>query len=900
MSFFRRLLPFSIAVLAVACLTWPSAAHARQVRVKVEWYDPNGRWDIPLVCFELMRRDPDLMCTEFTQMQFKGGMGYQSGRVMALSTGAGPDVFNMWTNEIASYKEQGFLLKLNKYIGQDGVRADGTKKLKPDGTPDTNGQIDDDEARWPYWKKLSRVTRKIATFDGDVHSIPARRTDYLGVMYRKDVLKEHGVPEEPPRNWDEFYLRLQKMTWPKMRIRGVEKQFGRRGWYQNAYYMYLYPWVWASGANFVMEGKTNPRTNRTHWYKKEELDFIDPETGESLAQYPSQWNVTIDSPEGQAAFAFLWKLRWGPWIRDAETGEPINLDQSDIEAGTVRRADGKLVRFSEEDIIRGVMRSPSGQDEVHKHRQFERGEIACFQAAVGTDDQTGSLEVRSEQLGFWALPPRVDSITPVLYESRHWLGLGPGLRDDPVKQSKAWDVASALGSELGKNMYTKYVVAQGNAMFLTPEKLRMAGLEAYIEEIPEHWLRDYKRVLGNRRYEPFNPNALQVIRNELSTGIFERILLEEDFDWREALTTAQKRANTYIMRGRPEEEMKRYRKWAYGILIVVAGLLVAGGVVIFRSIREKAAASMKRHGGQVSVRNVYRRWMPWLLLVPALLSIGIWAYFPLVRGTIMAFMDYRLMTESRWVGVDNWINIVLDPVFRDSLLATLRYVAIALGLTFAAPIVLAIMLNEIPWLKQSFRTVFFLPQVMSGIVTMLLWTEMFDRSEYGLLNQMVMFVANTVLRFDVEPINWLGSTFWAPLCVVVPLLWASVGMGSLIYLAALKSVPEDIYEAADIDGAGLFQKIRHITLPTLYPLIVINFVGAFIGCFHHMQNIFVMTGGQAGTRVLSLHIWLTAYADLKFGPATATAWILGAMLISFTVWQLRILKKVEFRRAAEN
>ena len=103
-----------------------------------------------------------------------------------------------------------------------------------------------------------------------------------------------------------------------------------------------------------------------------------------------------------------------------------------------------------------------------------------------------------------------------------------------------------------------------------------------------------------------------------------------------------------------------------------------------------------------------------------------------------------------------------------------------------------------------------------------------------------------------------------------------------------------------LDGAGIGGKIWYITLPTLYPLIVINFVGAFIGTFHQMQNIFVMTGGAAGTRVLSLHIWYTAYADLKFGPATATAWILGSMLIGFTAWQLRILKKVESRRAAEN
>jgi ABC-type sugar transport system permease subunit len=279
--------------------------------------------------------------------------------------------------------------------------------------------------------------------------------------------------------------------------------------------------------------------------------------------------------------------------------------------------------------------------------------------------------------------------------------------------------------------------------------------------------------------------------------------------------------------------------------------------------------------------------------------VAVWAYYPLIRGTAMAFMDYQLMGERSWIGLDNFINVVLDEQFHQSVIATLKYAVIALSLTFLAPIILAIMLHEIPWGKEPFRVVFFLPQVCSGVVIMLLWKQIFESSAQGLLNQMVMGIAGLLGR-EITPVDWLGSTLWAPICVVLPMLWANAGVGSLIYLAALKMVPDELYEAADLDGAGLWAKTRHVTLPMLYALIVINFVGAFIGTFHQMQNIFVMTGGNAGTRVLSLHIWLTAYADLKFGPATATAWILGSMLIGFTVWQLRILKRVEFRRAAEN
>ena len=126
-------------------------------------------------------------------------------------------------------------------------------------------------------------------------------------------------------------------------------------------------------------------------------------------------------------------------------------------------------------------------------------------------------------------------------------------------------------------------------------------------------------------------------------------------------------------------------------------------------------------------------------------------------------------------------------------------------------------------------------------------------------------------------------------------------MGSLIYLAALKTVDDASYEAAEIDGAGIWHKLCHITIPYLKPLIIINFIGAFISTFQTMENIFAMTGGGPGdeTMVLSLAIWYEAFTFLRFGIATSMAWIMGVVLIGFTLYQLRILRRVEFRAAGD-
>jgi len=298
------------------------------------------------------------------------------------------------------------------------------------------------------------------------------------------------------------------------------------------------------------------------------------------------------------------------------------------------------------------------------------------------------------------------------------------------------------------------------------------------------------------------------------------------------------------------------------------------------------------------------------MLAPALLSILVWGYYPLARGLVMAFQDYHIVGDSPFIGLGNFISIALDPNFYHYLKTTFRFVLWNMGLAFFAPIILAFMLSEVPRFKVGFRTLYFLPQMTSGLVVTLLWKEMFAGTATGTINRALAGLAapggvvNQVLglfggSWVFSPIDWLGNPATVMAAVIVPGVWAGAGIGSLIYLAALKSVPEELYEAASIDGAGMRHKIWHITFPTIAPLVLINFVGVFIATFQSMGNIFLLTFGGPGkeTMVMGMAIWQEAYVNLRFSLATSYAWILGSILIGFTYLQLRILRRVDFRQA---
>jgi len=248
------------------------------------------------------------------------------------------------------------------------------------------------------------------------------------------------------------------------------------------------------------------------------------------------------------------------------------------------------------------------------------------------------------------------------------------------------------------------------------------------------------------------------------------------------------------------------------------------------------------------------------------------------------------MGGSRFVGIENFVRVVTNPLFPGVMKATVIYVAAVLSLGFFAPVFLAILLSEARRGSTVYRAIFYAPYLLGGVVVLFIWRIFYMPTDEGLLNHLI-----GCLGF--EPVRWLQDTRINKWLLAIPSIWAGTGSACLVYLAALKSIDDEMYEAADLDGAGTLSKVWHITLPCLKPLLIINFVGAFIGAFHGMGNILVLTGGAFETNVIGLQIFLEAFGYLRFGSATALAWILGSLLIGFTVYQLSFLRKVEFRRA---
>lgn len=474
------------------------------------------------------------------------------------------------------------------------------------------------------------------------------------------------------------------------------------------------------------------------------------------------------------------------------------------------------------------------------------------------------------------------------------LGIYAGIQDPRVRAA-AWEYIKFVTGEEAERIRVDTLIEQGQASQINPVLLRKLKYDQYLALTPPGLEQEFLASLRDGHPEPHGRNC-NLVYAEMSDPI-DQILLSSSIhrnwlaDNREAvraeiktiLQRAVKKTNERMIGFVAPEEMAWRRKVAAGVVGVIAVVFITVGVYLFRLFSRVGRKLNRPTGG--------RTMLPWLCLLPAMALIGAWSYLPLIRGTQMAFLDYKIVLESTFVGLDNFANALFDDTFWRSLLATLHYAAWMLTVGFAAPILLAYALHLIPKHKVVYRTLYYLPAVISATAVFFLWRELFNTD--GFLNSMLRFFGFEARR------SWPEDPNLAMLSCVIPGIWAGAGPGCLIYLAALKTIPEEQFEASEIDGAGFWQKTLKIVFPGLKALIAINFVGAVAAAFHGATNILIMTGGGPNgmTEVASLLIFYEAFARLRFGPATAMAWILGSILIGFTVLQLKKLSEMEFKTA---
>ena len=584
------------------------------------------------------------------------------------------------------------------------------------------------------------------------------------------------------------------------------------------------------------------------------LPWVQAAGGDVVEQGPDgAWRASFDNPHAVEAALFLQRL---------------------ITAGTVR-----------------ALPTLSAGDEAAE--LFAQGEIVCvFGGENLVNHLVERLQFPPEEIGLMPFPSARADLPRVLQAHKHFYAMTEGVARRPKEErDMVWALVNELASREVHDAAVRKNVAEGRARWCTPSDLKRLGLDAYLAEIPDGVRRMYEELESGSVKAVTEPYmGFWQAASDLVSRRFLGVLLSDagrDMDVKAALASITADANRGLMFDADKGRIERARPAARAIAGIVAITALVCGWLLFRKSRRERAAT--------DAEGTRRRLAPWLFLAPAVASIALWSYYPLIKGAVMAFEDYRIVGGGEWLGLDNFIRVATDPGFWAAWVRTLEYVGITLALGFVTPIVLAILLSEIPKGKVFFRTVYFLPHLTSALVVTLLWKLMYDPTENGMINQLLAI-------FGIERQGWLLDPSWAMVCCILPGVWAGAGMASLIYIAALGSLPHDYYEAAAIDGAGIRARLRHITFPQLAPLIVINFVGAFIAAFQGMGSIFLLTFGGPGdaTSVLSLAIWKEAYNNLRFSTATTMAWFLGTALVAFTYAQIRLLRKVEFRQAAAN
>jgi len=270
----------------------------------------------------------------------------------------------------------------------------------------------------------------------------------------------------------------------------------------------------------------------------------------------------------------------------------------------------------------------------------------------------------------------------------------------------------------------------------------------------------------------------------------------------------------------------------------------------------------------------------WLFASPWIIGFFLWTLGPMVASLGLAFTEWDLISPAKFVGVQNFSSMLTDPLVAQSLKVTTVYAVASVPLHIVFGMLLALLLNTKIIGLRFYRTAFYLPSVLSGVAVALLWRWLFS-PEFGLINQMLSYVG-------INGPSWLGDQRWALPSLVLMSLWG-VGAGAIIYLAGLQGIPTDLYEAAEVDGARSWQRLIHITLPMMTPVLFFQLVVGIINALQVFTQAYIMTNGgpNNATLFMILHLYRNAFTYQRMGYASALAWVLFIYILILTLFIYR-------------
>jgi len=285
---------------------------------------------------------------------------------------------------------------------------------------------------------------------------------------------------------------------------------------------------------------------------------------------------------------------------------------------------------------------------------------------------------------------------------------------------------------------------------------------------------------------------------------------------------------------------------------------------------------------KIKNRKFARTLEGYLFAAPWIVGFVTFTVFAMGFAIWMSFQKWNLLTPPEFVGLANYHRALFrDPLFWKCLYNTAYYAFVSVPLRILVALGLAVLLNQHVRGLPIFRAIFYLPSVVTGVATAMLWML--------LLNPDVGGINFVLRRVGVQnPPGWLTDEAWAMPALILMSLW-SVGSMMLIFLAGLQGVPDELQDAAHVDGAGAWHRFRHITLPLLTPAILFNLVISIIGAFQVFTQTFIMTGGGPADSTLTyvLYLYRNAFEQFKMGYASALAWILFFIILTLTALILR-------------
>jgi ABC-type sugar transport system permease subunit len=273
-----------------------------------------------------------------------------------------------------------------------------------------------------------------------------------------------------------------------------------------------------------------------------------------------------------------------------------------------------------------------------------------------------------------------------------------------------------------------------------------------------------------------------------------------------------------------------------------------------------------------------------LFALPALVFFAVFAIYPILRTFYLSFYSFSVVDPPVYVGFENFRNLESDTRFHEAILNSFGYVFSTYIPVWILALLLALALNTKIRARGFFRTVYFIPVVMSWVVVAAIWKLIFNRQ--GLMN--ALFLDN----LGIAPKNWLTDSDWAPRAIVIMSVWKELGFFMVVFLAGLQAIPSDLYEAAKVDGSNGRQVFRHITVPLLKPTILFVSVISMITGLQVFVPQWVMTQGGPvdATLVMSLNIYRTAFVFLEGGRAAAMSVVLFLIIGTVTLIQFRLAR----------